>query len=47
MKIVLLSDQYFPQRTSCAVQMRYLANELLQLGHEPIVITSSEDFDQE
>ena len=46
MKIVLLSDQYFPQRTSCAVQMRDLANELLQLGHEPIVITSSEDFDQ-
>jgi glycosyltransferase involved in cell wall biosynthesis len=46
MKIVLLSDQYYPQRTSCAVQMRDLAYELLQLGHEPIVITPSENLDQ-
>ncbi len=46
MKIVLLSDQYFPQRTSCAVQMRDLANELFQLGHEPIVITTSQDLDR-
>lgn len=46
MKIVLLSDQYYPQRTSCAVQMRDLANELLSLGHEPIVVTPSENLEQ-
>ena len=44
MKIVLLSNHYPPMNTSCAVQMRDLALELLRLGHKPIVVTPSEDI---
>ena len=46
MRILLLTDQYLPQRSSCAVQMRDLAHELLRLGHEPIVVVPSEDLHQ-
>jgi len=42
MRIALVSIHYPPLRTSCAVQMRDLAQELLQLGHEPIMIVPSE-----
>ena len=42
MKIALISIHYPPLRSSCAVQMRDLAQELLILGHEPIVIVPSE-----
>jgi glycosyltransferase involved in cell wall biosynthesis len=39
MKIALVTPHYIPTKTSCAVQMSDLAEMLLQLGHEPIVIT--------
>lgn len=42
MKILLLTIHYPPLKTSCAIQMRDLAHELLRLGHEPIVISPSE-----
>jgi glycosyltransferase involved in cell wall biosynthesis len=42
MKIALICIHYPPLRSSCAVQMRDLARELLILGHEPIVIVPSE-----
>jgi glycosyltransferase involved in cell wall biosynthesis len=42
MKIALICIHYPPLRSSCAVQMRDLAQELLILGHEPIVIVPSE-----
>ena len=42
MKIALISIHYPPQRSSCAVQMRDLAQEFLILGHEPIVIVPTE-----
>ena len=43
MKILLLAIHYPPMKTSCAVQMRDLAIELLSLGHRPIVVTTLED----
>ena len=46
MKIVLLAIHYPPLRTSCAVQIRDLAHELFQLGHQPIVITPTEDLNK-
>jgi len=46
MKIVLLAIHYPPMKTSCAVQMRDLAIELLRLGHKPIVVTASEDINK-
>ena len=42
MKIALISAHYPPQKTSCAVQMRDLARELLKMGHVPIVIVPME-----
>jgi len=42
MKIALISIHYPPLRSSCAVQMRDLAQELLMLGHEPVVIVPTE-----
>jgi len=44
MKILLLAIHYPPMKTSCAVQMRDLAIELLSQGHKPIVVTTSEDI---
>jgi glycosyltransferase involved in cell wall biosynthesis len=46
MKIALISVHYPPFRSSCAVQMRDLAQELLILGHEPIVIVPSEGLEK-
>ena len=47
MKTALISIHYPPQRSSCAVQMRDLAQELLSLGHEPIVIVPTEGLNKE
>lgn len=47
MKIALISIHYPPQRSSCAIQMRDLAQEFLILGHEPIVIVPTEDLYKE
>jgi len=44
MKIALVCSHYFPNRTSCAVQMRDLAVELLRQGHEPVVIIPGDDI---
>ena len=44
MKILLLAIHYPPMKTSCAVQMRDLAIELLSQGYKPIVVTTSEDI---
>ena len=45
MRIILLAIHYPPLRTSCAVQMKDLALELCRLGHQPIVITPTENLD--
>jgi glycosyltransferase involved in cell wall biosynthesis len=37
-RIALIADAYAPQRTSCAVQMRDLAEEFARLGHEVTVV---------
>lgn len=42
MKIALVCIHYPPLRSSCAIQMRDLAQELLLQGHEPIVIVPTE-----
>lgn len=44
MKIAIICPVYVPQATSCAVQIRDLAKELLAMEHEPIVLTASKDF---
>ena len=44
MKIALVCSHYFPNRTSCAVQMRDLAVEFLRQGHEPVVIVPGDDI---
>ena len=46
MKIALISAHYPPQKTSCAVQMRDLARELVKMGHNPIVIVPVEKTNQ-
>ena len=44
MKIALVCPNYFPSRTSCAVQMRDLAVEFLRQGHEPVVIVPGDNI---
>ena len=44
MKLAIICPVYVPQTTSCAVQIRDLANELLAMEHEPVVLTASRDF---
>lgn len=46
MKIALISVHYPPEKTSCAIQMRDLAKELLKNGHDPIVIVPTEKTDK-
>ena len=46
MKIALICIHYPPLRSSCAIQMRDLAQELLRQGHQPIVIVPSESIDK-
>lgn len=45
MRIILLTIHYPPLKTSCAVQMKDLALELCRLGHQPIIITPTEDLE--
>ena len=44
MKIALVCVHYPPLRSSCAIQMRDLAQELLQQGHEPIVVVPADNL---
>lgn len=44
MRIALISTDYPPLHTSAAVQIRDLAIEMLNQGHEPVVITPSADL---
>jgi len=44
MKVALVCVYYPPLRSSCAIQMRDLAQEFLLQGHEPIVIVPAEDL---
>jgi glycosyltransferase involved in cell wall biosynthesis len=46
MRIVLIADAYPPMRTSGAIQLRDLAQELFQLGHKPTVLVPSSDIGQ-
>ena len=41
LRIALISMHYPPMRTSAAVQIRDLAQEMLRQGHEPLVIVPS------
>ena len=47
MKVALISEHYPPMRTSAAIQMQDLAIELFRQGHEPIVITPSNEINAE
>ena len=42
MRIAMITSDYSPLRSSCAIQMRDLAQELFKCGHEPIVIVPSQ-----
>ena len=44
MRIALIADTYLPLRTSGAVQLRDLAQELLRQGHEVTVMVSSTEI---
>lgn len=45
LRIALVTPHYPPMRTSAAVQVRDLAQELLQQNHEPTVIVPSSEID--
>jgi glycosyltransferase involved in cell wall biosynthesis len=45
--VALISEHYPPMRTSAAIQMQDLAIELFRQGHEPIVITPSNEINDE
>jgi glycosyltransferase involved in cell wall biosynthesis len=45
-RIALISDAYPPMRTSAAVQLRDLSQEMVRQGHWPTVIIPSADLDQ-
>jgi glycosyltransferase involved in cell wall biosynthesis len=46
MRLLLVADAYLPTRKSVAVQMHDLAVELAHQGHEPTVITLSEELSE-
>lgn len=46
MLIALIADAYPPMRTSAAVQLRDLSQELLKQGHNPMVMIPSADLKQ-
>jgi glycosyltransferase involved in cell wall biosynthesis len=46
MRIVLIADAYPPMRTSGAVQLRDLSQELIRQGHFPTVLIPSADLEQ-
>ena len=47
MRVALISEHYPPMRTSAAIQMHDLAIALFRQGHEPIVITPSNEINAE
>mgnify|MGYP001242278056 CR=1 FL=1 len=47
MRVALISEHYPPMRTSAAIQMQDLAIEFFRQGHEPIVITPSNEINDE
>ncbi len=46
MRIALIADAYPPMRTSGAVQLRDLSQEMVRLGHFPTVLIPSSDLSQ-
>lgn len=46
MRIALIADAFPPMRSSGAVQLRDLAQELLKQGHVPTVLVASSEIDQ-
>ncbi len=46
MRIALIADAFPPLRSSGAVQLRDLAQELLRQGHVPTMLVASSDIDQ-
>lgn len=46
MRIALIADAYPPLRSSAAVQLRDLAQELVLQGHEPVVLVPSAGLDK-
>jgi len=44
MRIALITNDYWPLQSSCAIQMRDLAQALVESGHEPIVIVPTQGF---
>ncbi len=46
MRIALIADAFPPLRTSCAVQLRDLSQELVQQGHKPTVMIPASAIDQ-
>lgn len=46
MRLVLITDVFPPLRSSGAVQLRDLAAEFVQQGHEPTVLVASPDLDR-
>lgn len=46
MKLALVSVHYPPQKTSCAIQMRDLAEELVKCGHEVVLFTPSDNLNK-
>lgn len=46
MRIALIADAYPPMRTSAAVQLRDLSQELVRQGHSPTVMVPSADLER-
>lgn len=45
LKVALISTDYPPMRTSAAVQMRDLAQEMKHQGHDPVIIVPTENLE--
>lgn len=46
MRIALIADAYPPMRSSAAVQLRDLSQEMVRQGHWPTVMIPSADLEQ-
>lgn len=46
MRIALIADAYPPMRTSAAVQLRDLSQEMVRQGHQPLVIIPSSQINE-
>ena len=44
MRLALITVHYPPIKSSCAVQMKDLAHEFLNQGHNPVVITPDHEL---